>query len=408
MEEQKRDFIMFPAHSAGLMPQEERLEIPNKACKLSIGIPKETAFLENRISLVPEAVALLVNEGHKVIVENDAGAAAHYSNNQYSDAGAEIAYDSSTVFQSDVLIKVAPATLTEIEMMKGKQVLLSSLNLAGLSDGYFRQLAAKRITAIAFEYIKDRDSNYPVIRAMSEIAGNTSILIAAEYLSHPDYGRGLMFGGLSGISPTEVVILGAGTVGEFATRAAMGMGAMVKVFDSSVYRLRRLQNNIGTRIFTSVIQPQPLSDALHTADVAIGAIRSQAGLSPVCVSEGMVQQMRAGAIIIDVSIDQGGCFETSVLTDHKKPVFEKYGVTHYCVPNIASKVPRTASRALSNLLAPIILKIGEEGGISNILRADSGVRHGVYLYNGISTNRYISEYFHLPHKDIELLIAAFH
>ncbi|MHC1775118.1 MAG: alanine dehydrogenase [Lentimicrobium sp.] len=408
MEEQQRDFIMFPSHAVGLMPQEERLEVPNRACQLSIGIPKETALLENRISLVPEAVSLLIDAGHRVIVENNAGAAAHFSNNQYSDAGAEIAYDSSVVFQSDVVIKVAPATVPEVELMKGKQVLFSSLNLAGLSDNYFRQLSAKRITAFAFEYMKDRDGNYPVIRAMSEIAGNTSILIAADYLSHPDYGRGLMFGGLSGISPTEVVILGAGTVGEFATRAAMGMGALVKVFDNSVYRLRRLQNNLGTRVFTSVIQPKPLTEALRTADVAIGAIRSQAGLSPVCVTEGMVQQMRAGAIIIDVSIDQGGCFETSVITDHKNPVFEKYGVTHYCVPNIASKVPRTASRALSNLLAPIILKIGEEGGINNILRTDSGVRNGVYLYNGISTNRYISEYFHLPHKDIELLIAAFH
>ena len=408
MEEQQRDFIVFPSHSFGLMPQEERLEIPNRSCKLSISVPKETALLENRISLVPEAVSLLVNAGHRVIVENEAGLAAHYTNNQYSEAGAEIAYETAVVFQADVVIKVAPATVSEVELMRGKQVLLSSLNLAGLSDAYFRLLSGKRITALAYEYIKDRDGNYPVIRAMSEIAGNTSILIAAEYLSHPDYGRGLMFGGLSGISPTEVVILGAGTVGEFATRAAMGMGALVKVFDNSVYRLRRLQNNLGVRIFTSVLQPKPLAEAFRTADVAIGAIRSHAGLSPVCVSESLVQQMRTGAIIIDVSIDQGGCFETSVITDHKRPVFEKYGVTHYCVPNIASKVPRTASRALSNLLAPILLKIGEEGGINNILRTDSGVRNGVYLYNGVSTNRYISEYFHLPHKDIELLIAAFH
>lgn len=407
MQEQS-NYYVYPSHSSGLMPQEERLEVPSQACRLSLGVPKETAWLENRISLVPDAVALLVNAGHKVVVETQAGIAAHYADAQYSEAGAEIAMESATVFQCDVIIKVSPPTPAEIDMMRGKQVLLSSLNLAGLTDTHFRKLSAKRITALSYEYMKDRDGNFPVIRAMSEIAGNTSILIAAEYLSHPDYGRGLMFGGLSGISPTEVVILGAGTVGEFATRAAMGMGALVKVFDSSVYRLRRLQNNLGARIFTSIMQPKPILDALRTADVAIGAVRPQGGLSPVCVTEAMVQQMKGGAIIIDVSIDQGGCFETSEITNHKNPVFEKYGVTHYCVPNIASRVPRTASRALSNLLAPILLKIGEEGGINNILRTDTGVRNGVYLYNGISTNRYISEYFHLPHKDIDLLIAAFH
>ncbi len=407
MQEQS-NYYVYPSHSSGLMPQEERLEVPSQACRLSLGVPKETAWLENRISLVPDAVALLVNAGHKVVVETQAGIAAHYADAQYSEAGAEIAMESATVFQCDVIIKVSPPTPAEIDMMRGKQVLLSSLNLAGLTDTHFRKLSAKRITALSYEYMKDRDGNFPVIRAMSEIAGNTSILIAAEYLSHPDYGRGLMFGGLSGISPTEVVILGAGTVGEFATRAAMGMGALVKVFDSSVYRLRRLQNNLGARIFTSIMQPKPILDALRTSDVAIGAVRPQGGLSPVCVTEAMVQQMKGGAIIIDVSIDQGGCFETSEITNHKNPVFEKYGVTHYCVPNIASRVPRTASRALSNLLAPILLKIGEEGGINNILRTDTGVRNGVYLYNGISTNRYISEHFHLPHKDIDLLIAAFH
>jgi len=403
-----KEYMVLPSHASGLMPQEERLEIPGKACRLTIGIPRETAWLENRISLVPDAVALLVKAGHKVLVETMAGLASHFNDHEFSEAGAEIAGEASAIFQCDVVIKVAPPTIQEIELFRGRQVLLSSLNLASLSEQHLRQLAAKRITALAYEYIQDKDGNFPVIRAMSEIAGNTSILIAAEYLSHPDYGRGLMFGGLSGISPTEVVILGAGTVGEFAARAAMGMGALVKVFDSSVYRLRRLQNNLGTRIFTCVLQPNPIQEALRTADVAIGAIRPQGGLSPVCVTEEMVRHMKAGAIIIDVSIDQGGCFETSEITNHKNPVFEKFGVTHYCVPNIASKVPRTASKALSNLLAPIMLRIGEEGGVNNILRNNTGVRNGVYLYNGISTNRYISDHFHLPFKDIELLIAAFH
>lgn len=406
--QEQNEYYNFSTHSVGILPQEERLEIPNKSCQLTLGVPREKALLENRVSLVPDAIFGLINAGHRVLVESQAGLASHYSDNQYSEAGAEIVKEASAVFQCDVIIKVSPPSGEEIEMMRGKQVLLSSLNLSGLNDTHFRKLSSKKITALAYEYLKDKDGNFPVIRAMSEIAGNTSILIAAEYLSHPDYGRGLMFGGLSGISPTEVVILGAGTVGEFAARAAMGMGALVKVFDSSVYRLRRLQNNLGTRIFTSILQPKPIMEALRTADVAIGAVRPQGGLSPVCVTEEMVQQMKGGAIVIDVSIDQGGCFETSEITNHKNPVFVKYGVTHYCVPNIASRVPRTAAHALSNLLAPILLKIGEEGGINNILRTDLGVRNGVYLFNGISTNRYISEYFHLPHKDIDLLISAFH
>ncbi len=399
---------MFSSVATSLLPLEERLAMEQKACRLSIGIPRETNQLENRVSLVPDAVELLTSVGHRVMVGRRAGLAAHYTDQQYSEAGAQIAEEAGSVFQCDVIIKVAPPSPSEIELLKGKQVLLSTLNMAELNESYFRQLAQKKVTALAYEYIKDRDGNFGIVRAMSEIAGNTSILLAAEYLSHPEYGRGLMFGGLSGISPTEVVILGAGTVAEFAIRAALGMGALVKVFDTSVYRLRRLQNSLGIRIFTSILQPKPLVEALRSADVAIGAIRQRTGLSPVCVTEEMVKQMKPGAIIIDVSIDQGGCFETSEVTNHKNPVYSKHGITHYCVPNIASKVPRTASQALSNIINPIILSIGEEGGVNNILRSDAGVRNGVYLFNGISTNRYISEHFHLPHKDIDLLITAFH
>ncbi len=408
MEDQNKDFKLFPSSTTQLMPREERLEIPNKACRLSIGVPKETVWLENRVALSPEAIRILVREGHRVIVESEAGKASHFENSHFSEVGAEIAYESNVVFHADIIVKVAPPTSTEISMLRGKQVLFSSLNIAGLTDFHFKQLSAKRITALAYEYINDRDGNFPIVRAMSEIAGTTSILIAADYLCSPEYGRGIMFGGLSGITPTEVVILGAGTVGEFACRAAIGMGAFVKVFDNSVYRLRRLQNNIGMRVYTSVIQPGMLKTALAFADVAIGAVRSKAGFSPVCVSEEMVMGMKQGSVIIDVSIDQGGCFETSLMTDHKNPVFAKHGVIHYCVPNIASKVPRTASLALSNLIVPIIQRVGEEGGITNILRVDQGIRNGVYLYNGISTNRYISDHFKLPHKDIELLLAAFH
>jgi alanine dehydrogenase len=285
--------------------------------------------------------------------------------------------------------------------------LISSIHTSAINEEYFRRLLIKRITAIAFEYVQDKAGTFPVIRAMSEIAGNTSMLVAAEYMSNPEYGRGKMLGGFSGISPTEVVILGAGTVGEYATRAALGMGAFVKIFDNSVYKLRRLQNNLNTRVYTSMIQPRVLLNALRSADVVIGAIHTAYGRTPVVVTEDMVQQMKMGAVIIDVSIDQGGCFETSEVTDHRNPVFKKYGVTHYCVPNIASKVPHTASYALSNFLSPILLRVGDEGGVEKVLHSDFGVRQGVYLYNGISTNKFLSDSFHLPFQDINLLMAAF-
>jgi alanine dehydrogenase len=202
------------------------------------------------------------------------------------------------------------------------------------------------------------------------------------------------------------VIIGAGTVGEYAARAALGLGATVKVFDNSVYRLRRLQGSLGVRVFTSIIQPKVLGKHLKTADVAIGALRTTGGRTPCVVTEEMVSEMKVGAVVIDVSIDQGGCFETSKVTNHTQPVFRKHGVIHYCVPNIASRVSRTASYALSTIFAPILLNIGEEGGLQNMLRVNSGVRHGVYLYQGILTNKYLGDSFNLPSKDIDLFLSA--
>jgi len=394
-------------HSNQLIPQEERLEVKQGQKNLVIGVPKEVAFFENRIPLDPDAVSLLVQHGHQVMIETDAGKAAHFPDNEYSEMGAEIVYDTHKIFAADIILKIAPPTLEEIDMMGHKQTLISSIHSSGISEEYFKRLLVKRITAMAVEYVQDKAGTFPVVRAMSEIAGNTSMLVAAEYMSNPEYGRGKMLGGFSGISPTEVVILGAGTVGEYATRAALGMGAFVKIFDNSVYKLRRLQNNLNTRVYTSMFQPRVLMNALRTADVVIGAIHTAYGRTPVVVDEEMVQQMKPGAVIIDVSIDQGGCFETSVPTDHRNPVFKKYGVTHYCVPNIASKVPHTASNALSNFLSPIILRFGEQGGVEKVLHTDYGIRQGVYLYNGIATNKFLCDSFHLPFQDINLLMAAF-
>lgn len=397
-------FNMSP--SGHLMPKEEMLETGRKKSNLFIGIPKETLLEEKRIALAPEAVNILVQEGHRVIFQSEAGVSAHFPDIEFSEAGAEIVTSAEEVYKADIVLKVAPPSLQEIGMMKGRQTIISSVQLGTQREEFFRNLMQKRITAIAFEYIKDKTKSFPLVRAMSEIAGSTAILIASEYLSHPQYGKGRILGGFPGISPTEVIILGAGTVGESAARAAMAMGATVKVFDNNIYKLRRLQENLGTRFFTSIIQPKVLLKAMRTADVMIGAIHTPDGRPPCLITESMIQEMKTGSVIIDVSIDQGGCFETSRVTTHSDPVYVLHGITHYCVPNIASKVPNTASYALSNFFAPILLNMADCGGVDNQLKIDSGLRHGVYLYNGTLTHQYIGEHFGIPFQDIDLLMTA--
>ena len=390
-----------------MMPQEEMLEVARKKGKLFIGIPNEIAYQENRVPLVPDAVALLVNNGHRVMIETNAGKAANFLDNDYSEAGAEIAYSAEEVYKADIVVKIAPPTLEEIEMMQQKQTLFSALQFTTQPDEYLRKLSSKKVNACAVDWITDDQGILPFVRAMGEIAGGASILIAAEYLSNNNNGMGAILGGISGISPTEVVILGAGTVAEFAARAAIGLGAYVKVFDNSTTRLRRIQSNLGTRVFTSIIQPKVLAKHLKSADVVIGAIRSKTGRAPIVVSEAMVSEMKTGAVIVDVSIDQGGCCETSEVTNHSKPVFRKHGVIHYCVPNIASRVSRTASYAFSNLFTQILISLGDEGGFESVVRKDAGVRNGVYLYNGVLTNQYLAETFNMPFKDINLLVAMY-
>jgi alanine dehydrogenase len=394
----KKDAMRALAKEAALMPQEELVAVHKRHSRLTIGIPRETSFQERRVALVPESVALLVNNGHDVVVETNAGKESNFQDHDYSEAGARIVYSPEDVFKSEIILKVAPPSMAEIEMMPGKQHLISAVNLPTQKAETFHALSAKKITAVAWDYIRDETHIYPVVRAMAEIAGNTSVLIAAEYLSHSSGGQGLMFGGISGVKPTEVVILGAGTVAEFAVRAALGLGASVKVFDNSTYKLRRLQNDVGHRLWTSTIQPSELRNALDTADVAIGAIHASRGRTPVVVTDDMISNMKYGSVIVDISIDQGGCFETSRVTTHD---------IHYCVPNIASRVSRTASYALSNIFAPTILSIGDEGGIVNLVRHQEGFRNGVYMYNGTLTNENIANQFELPWKDLNLLLAVF-
>jgi alanine dehydrogenase len=394
---------LTPFTKQQLLPQEEKLEIARHKSALFIGIPKETCFQERRICLTPDAVNSLVSHGHRVMLESGAGASASYSDKEYSDAGAEITQDTKKVFGCPMLIKVEPPTIEEIEMILPETIFISAIQLKTRKKEYFEALHKKKITALAFEFIKDDDGSYPAVKSLSEIAGTASILVAAELMINNHLGKGLLFGNITGVPPTDVVIIGAGTVGEFAAKTAIGLGANVKVFDNSITKLRRLQNNLSHRIFTSTIQPKALLKALRRCDVAIGAMRGKERC-PVVVSETMVEHMKKGAVIVDVSIDTGGCFETSEVTSHEKPTFVKNNVIHYCVPNIPSRYSKTASLSISNILTPYLLQIAEDGGIESAIRCNNGLKHGVYFYHGILTNKAIGEWFGIASSDINLIV----
>ena len=386
-----------------LIPQEEKLEIFKHKGELFIGIPKETSYQEKRICLSPDAVGAITAHGHRVMIESGAGNYANFSDKDYSDAGAEVTKDTQKVFSCPTILKVEPPSISELEMMNPQTILISALQIKTQSKAYFQKLASKRITALGFEFIKDDDGSYPIVRALSEITGTASVLIASEIMSNNGDGNGLLFGNISGVPPVEIVILGAGTVGQFAARSAIGLGANIKVFDSSITKLRNLQAALGQTFYTSTIQPKNLSKALKRCDVLIGAVRGN-NRSPVLVTEEMVASMKRGAVAIDVSIDVGGCIETSEITSHEKPIFTKHDVIHYCVPNIPSRYARSSSLSLSNIFTPYLLHIGEEGGLENTLRFDRGLRNGLYFYHGVLTNKSIADWFDLTYRDINLLI----
>lgn len=392
-----------PFSKQQLLPQEETLEVLKQKGELFIGIPNEIQYQEKRICLTPDAVNALTANGHKVLIEAGAGKSASYSDVEYTNAGAIITRDTKKVFSCPILLKVEPPTLSEIQLMNPQATIISALQIKTRSKEYFEELAKKRITAVAFEYIRDEDGKYPAVRSLSEIAGISSVLIASEIMAATNEGNGLMFGNISGVPPVEVVILGAGTVGEFAARSALGLGANVKVFDNSLTKLRNIQTSVNQTIYTSTLQPKNLLKSLKRCDVAIGAVRGK-DRAPVVVSRTMVEHMKKGSVIIDVSIDMGGCFETSELTTHNKPTREKYGVIHYGVPNIPARYPRTASVSISNIFTPYLLKIGEDGGLENSLRFDKGLRNGLYMYHGILTNKSVGEWFDLKYSDINFLI----
>jgi alanine dehydrogenase len=385
---------------------EETLDIKPKKEALFIGIPKEDSFNENRIALTPDAVSVIVANGHEVCIETNAGRGANYSDNDYSEAGARICYDKKQVFEADIIVKSAPVSLEECELLKMNQYIISPIHLAEMKREILEKMMQKKVTALSFENLKDDSGHNPIVRSMSEIAGSAVMLIAGQYLSNANNGKGVLVGGISGIPPTKVIIIGAGIVGEYAARTALAMGASVKIFDNSIYRLKRLQNNIGVRLWTSVIEPKILSKQLKTCDVAVGALGNDGGKTPLVVTESMVSNMRPGSVIVDVSIDHGGCFETSAVTTHKKPTFTKFDVIHYCVPNIPSGFARTASQAISNVLMPLLLETSEDGGVDKLIWHKINIRTGIYMFKGSLTNFHLSERFNIKFTDLNLLIAS--
>lgn len=385
---------------------EETLDVKTKGAELFIGVPKETAFQETRVGLIPEAAGVLVANGHDVWVESKAGEASGYTDKDYAEAGAKIKYDHKEIYNCDILVKSAPVVEEDLPLLKPNQFIISPIHLSVMKAGILQAMMEKKITGLSFENLKDDSGTYPIVRSMSEIAGSASILIAGHYLSQGGRGKGILLGGISGIPPTKVIILGAGVVGEFAARTALAMGSSVKVFDNNVYRLKRLQDTLGHRVWTSVIEPRILAKQLKTCEVAIGALGSESGRTPIVATEDMVANMRPGSVIIDISIDRGGCFETSEITTHENPVYVKHGVVHYCVPNIPSGYSRTASHAVSNVLMPLLLNIADAGGLDNYVWNNFNIRTGIYMFKGALTNFHLSERFELKYTDLNLLMAS--
>ncbi|HNP20287.1 MAG TPA: alanine dehydrogenase [Fulvivirga sp.] len=394
------------ASKSSLYPQEKLMAIKKNKNSFLIGLPNEISLQEKRITLTPDSVALLVNNGHEVWVETKAGEGSKFTDKLYSEAGAKIIYTPEEVYKADVILKIEPPTIEEIDLMKNGKILISAIQLGNQTPDYIKALNKKNITALAFEFIQDKVGGMPIIRAMSEIAGNTVMSIASEYLSCANGGKGIILGGITGVPPAKVVIIGAGTVGEYAGRAAIGLGAEIQIFDNHIYKLRRIKQTLGHQLYTSTIDTVTLAESLKDADVVIGALRAEKGRARHVVSEEMVAEMKEDSLIIDLSIDQGGCVATSELTSLKKPTFRRYGVIHYCVPNVASRVAHTATTALSNIFTPTILRAAEEGGVEEMIFAHHWFMNGVYTFKGGLTNEHIARKFGMKHKDLALLMAA--
>ena len=392
---------------SGLMTMEKPLKKSEEHEALRIGVPREVANEERRVSIAPSGVSTLVANGHEVYVEQGAGRQAHFRDDEYSEAGAELVDGPGDLYsRCDLIVKVGPPDDNEVDLLQERQTLISALNLGGTEPDFLRRLMNLKITGIGFEFIRDPDGTFPLVRMMHEITGSMSIQIAGRYLESNEGGKGVMLGGISGVPPATVVILGAGVVGEWAARTALGYGAHVIVLDSELGALRALEHSLDRRITTAMASEQYTRQAVRSADVVIGAMMSEDHRSPVLVTEEMIAEMTAGGVIVDAVMDQGGCVETSRPTTHSDPVYRRHDVIHYCVPNMPSNAARTATYALTHVLVPYLLKIGEAGSINEALWQDEGLRNGTYVYRQHLTKKSLATMFGMPHRDIELLIAS--
>ncbi len=391
----------------GLLTMEKRARLGETERSLRIGIPREVSNEERRVALAPGGVGALVANGHEVFVETEAGEQAHFTDDEYADAGGHLVHSPAELYSKvELVVKVGPPDEEELGLLQEKQILVSALHLGGTTPGFLRRLMNLGITGIGFEFIRDSDGTLPIVRMMHEIMGSMSVQIAGRYLESGEGGKGVMLGGISGVPPSTVLILGAGVVGEWAARTALGFGAHVIVLDSDLGALRALEHYLDRRITTAMATEQYIRGAVRSADVIIGAMMSAGQRSPVLVTEDMVRSMRSGSVIVDAVIDQGGCIETSRPTAHSQPTFRKHDVIHYCVPNMPSNAARTATYALTNVLVPYLINIGDVGSINEALWRDVGLRNGTYVYRRHLTKKSLATMFGMPHRDIELLIAS--
>ena len=389
-------------------PSELQKELSNVRRPMQIGIPKEDQKTEKRLAFTPEAVDMLVEAGHEVVFEEGSGCGIRYSDADYAEAGASITGDRSAVFGCDLIFKITPPTLEEIQWMKKRATVLSMLQMPNINIEIIKAMAAKQIHAVGYELMSPDGSCFPVRDAISEIEGAAAISIASELLSNDKGGKGILLGGIPGVSPTEVVIIGAGVAGTVAARAALALGATVKIFDSDIEKLRQIQRQLGTPVFTSVFHPNVLVNTFESADVVIGAMQYIDDSVRYVISEDVIRTMKKSSVLIDLRVNQGGCFETTCFLPAEHPaVFEKDGILHHCVPNLSSRVARTTSMALSNLFIPFTLRMGEWGGVTAIASADPDCRSGFYMYSGKLVNHYVARYFNLPANDIGLFFSVF-
>jgi len=346
-----------------------------------IGVPKEVKDHETRVGLVPAGVKALIDAGHKVLAETNAGLGSSLTDDEYRHAGAEIVPSAADVWaKSDLVIKVKEPQPSEYAFLRPGLTLFTYLHLAPLPELTDRLLEA-RVNAVAYETIREADNTLPLLTPMSEVAGRMAVQVGAQYLEAPNGGRGVLLGGVPGVSPANVTILGGGVVGHNAAKMAVGLGAHVTIIDRNLNRLRELDDIYSSQIVTLASNTYTILGSLKTADLVIGAVLIPGAAAPKLVRRDMISKMKKGAVMVDVAIDQGGCFETSHATTHTNPIYFVDGVLHYCVSNMPAAVPRTSTFALNNATLPYLMDLANHG-LKAACEASPALREGVNTYNG--------------------------